>query len=130
MSKSKEKLAAEVLRWTVAAMAPYDTGNLSAHGVRLSLVEGNWTVLVGGEAAPYAVYTNEEWIHERWHGAVNPNQGWLDKAIRAALPVMKRVLSGAMTEEERQAFIREQKGVLAATRRRRAAEERQRRSRL
>ena len=43
---------------------------------------------------------------------------------------MKRVLSGAMTEEERQAFIREQKGVLAATRSKRAAEERQRRSRL
>lgn len=47
-------------------------------------IEGN-RVVIGNEDVNYAVYTNEKWISEKWKGAINPNEGWVDRIVKQAL---------------------------------------------
>ena len=50
------------------------------------------TLGIGGEPAPYATYTNEPWISEKWNGKQNPNQGWIQNGISSALPTLQSIL--------------------------------------
>lgn len=88
--------------------APKDTGNLALNGIRKAFDPETQTALIviGGEVAPYAVYTNEPWIDDRWNGAQNPNQGWIQFAIEEARPVLIMILSGTMTQEDVDALNR------------------------
>lgn len=88
--------ACRVLKQVLQARAPFDSGNLFRNGIRI--VENK--VIVGGEIAPYAVFTNEPWTSEKWHGKKNPNEGWVQRAIEEALPLVQRVLGGRATEED------------------------------
>lgn len=88
--------ACRVLKQVLQARAPFDTGNLFRNGIRI--VENK--VIIGGELAPYAVYTNEPWTSEKWDGKKNPNEGWVQRAIREALPLVQRVLEGKATEDD------------------------------
>lgn len=92
------KWACNILKTVLQAKAPYDTGNLSIHSIRIDS-DGNG-VFIGGEIAPYAVYTNEAWLSDKSNGKKNPNEGWIGKAIREAEPILKQALSGKMTREE------------------------------
>ena len=88
--------------------APKDTGNLALNGIRKAYDPETQTALIviGGEVAPYAIYTNEARIDDRWNGAQNPNQGWIQFAIEEARPVLIMILSGTMTQEDVDALNR------------------------
>ena len=110
-----EKLeqASKYLQQVLKVFAPKDTGNLSLNAIRIvQVAPSKYQIIIGGEIAPYAVYTNAEWVAQRWAGKVNPNQGWVNRAIDNAKPVLMSILSGAITLSEIDSAILEQKGIL------------------
>jgi hypothetical protein len=110
-----EKLeqASKYLQQVLKVFAPKDTGNLSLNAIRIvQVAPSKYQIIIGGEIAPYAVYTNAEWQSQRWAGKVNPNQGWVNRAIDNAKPVLMSILSGAITLDEIDSAILEQKGIL------------------
>lgn len=99
----QEKLeqASRYLQSVLKIYAPKDTGNLSLNAIRLVQVQPNeWQIIIGGEIAPYAIYTNEKWQSQRWAGKRNPNEGWVNRAIESAVPNLKLILGGAITISE------------------------------
>jgi hypothetical protein len=82
--------------------APKETWNLTNNGIRKAWnpSASTWEIVIGGEPAPYAVYTNEPWISEKWHGAINPHQGWIQMAVEEAKPMLIAIMSGAISQEE------------------------------
>lgn len=59
----------------VRAYAPKRTGNLAYNAVKVEQTnEGEWTIFVDEEIAPYMVFTNEP-----WGKGTNPNEGWFDR---------------------------------------------------
>jgi len=110
-----EKLeqASKYLQQVLKVFAPKDTGNLSLNAIRIvQVAPSKYQIIIGGEIAPYAVFTNAEWVAQRWAGKVNPNQGWVNRAIDNAKPVLMSILSGAITLDEIDSAILEQKGIL------------------
>lgn len=85
--------ACNLLKLVLQARAPYDTGNLAINSIR---IVGN-AVYIGGEIADYAIYTNEPWINR---SGKNPNEGWVERAIKEAKPLISRALSGRATVED------------------------------
>lgn len=95
------KVAAEFLKSCLQAYAPYDTGNLALNSIRIMYdSNGEIFVAVGGEIAPYAVYTNERWTAQRWNGNTNPNEGWIENAIEEALPLIKQYLTKELSQKD------------------------------
>lgn len=93
--------ACRILQTILRARAPYDTGNLAGRGIIIENYENCPAVYIGGaDVAPYAPYTNEPWVSERWKGRKNPNEGWIERAIEEAKPYIQKALSNRMTEEE------------------------------
>lgn len=83
-----------MLKAVLIARAPYDTGNLALNSIRIDIA--NARVLIGGnDIAPYAPFTNEPWTHGQ-----NPNEGWIERAIEEAMPIIKSTLDGKLTEED------------------------------
>ena len=110
-----EKLeqASKYLQQVLKVFAPKDTGNLSLNAIRIvQVAPSKYQIIIGGEIAPYAVFTNADWVAQRWAGKVNPNQGWVNRAIDNAKPVLMSILSGAITLDEIDSAILEQKGIL------------------
>ncbi len=83
---------------------PIRTGNLSKNGI---LIINDTTIGIGGEVAPYAVYTNEKWEDECWGGKKNPNEGWIQNAINAAMPMITNIFGGELSEEEIKGLIKQ-----------------------
>lgn len=106
----KIEQATKYLKVMLQLHAPIDSGNLKANAIRV--VANGKQIIIGGEIAPYAVYTNAEWIAQRWAGKRNPNQGWVNKTIELAKPYLIQILSGAVTLTELDKQIMELKGVL------------------
>lgn len=95
------KVAAEFLKSCLQANAPYDTGNLALNSIRILYdTNGDIFVAVGGEIAPYAVYTNEKWVSDKWNGNANPNEGWIENAIEEAMPLIKEYLSNQLSQQD------------------------------
>lgn len=93
--------AADFLVLWLQVKAPKDTGNLALNAIRKAYDDnGMPLIVIGGEVAPYAVFTNEPWIDDKWNGRQNPNQGWVQRAIQEAVPTMQMFLSGTMTQED------------------------------
>ncbi len=94
--------AAEVLKSALVANAPKDTWNLALSSIRVVQENGSWYVLIGGELAPYAEYTNENWdqFQPPLKGKKNPNEGWIERSIEEVLPVIQQIMSGALSEAE------------------------------
>lgn len=109
--KNKDFLAITYLHAALKMNAPYDTGNLALNSIRAVSDAKGFKILIGGEIAPYAVFTNAKWTH-----GTNPNQGWINKAIEEAKPKLMQIYSGDLTEEE----IEEYKGKVSATLKNRA----------
>lgn len=98
----KIKLACDNLCIILKAEAPYDTGHLAINSIRVIETEpGEYHVAIGGEIAPYAKYTQEAWTRGK-----NPNEGWINRGIEKALPLIKRIMSGAITEEQVNKYMR------------------------
>lgn len=109
----KLEQASRYLQQVLKIFAPKDTGNLSLNAIRVVQVAPNkWQIVIGGEIAPYAVYTNNKWIASRWAGKTNPNEGWVNKAIESAKPYLIQILSGAVDITEIEKAILEQQGIL------------------
>lgn len=98
--EQKIELCAKIVENSLKIYAPKDTGNLSINGIRSVFVDGVWTVVVGGEPAPYAVFTNEPWESGAWRGKRNPNQGWIMEAIDAVKPTLIGIFQGVYTDAE------------------------------
>ena len=101
--------ALNILKLVLQARAPYDTGNLALNSIR---IVGN-AVYIGGEIADYAIYTNEPWAN----GKKNPNEGWVQKAIQEAAPLIQRVLGGKATSKDVQECIKKYKGIISERKR-------------
>jgi hypothetical protein len=109
----KLEQASKYLQQVLKIFAPKDTGNLSLNAIRVvQVAPSKYQIIIGGEIAPYAVYTNAEWVAQRWSGKVNPNQGWVNRAIDNAKPFLTQILSGAVELTEIDSAIMEQKGIL------------------
>lgn len=81
---------------------PKKTGNLTMNAIRKVYNPDNGLpmIVIGGELAPYAIYTNEPWLAKSWNGATNPNLYWIQKAVIEAQPTLIMIMSGAMTMNE------------------------------
>ena len=102
--------ACRILKQVLQARAPYDTGNLAMNSIRIDRNRG--CVLIGGQdIAPYAPFTNEPWTSAKLEGRQNPNEGWVQKAIEEALPIIQRVLSGKATDEDVRAARKQYKDI-------------------
>ncbi len=113
---AREEQAVDYLVMWLRIRAPKDTWNLTNHGIRKvwNPVRFSWEVVIGGEPAPYAIYTNEPWISTKWHGAINPNQGWIQMAVEEAKPTLIGILSGVITEQDYQDLMSKATNQLSA----------------
>ena len=101
--------AADFLVLWLQVKAPKDTGNLALNAIRKAYDDnGMPLIVIGGEVAPYAVFTNEPWIDDKWNGRQNPNQGWVQRAIEECVPTLQMMLSGSMTQEDLDALLQVQ----------------------
>lgn len=91
------ELAANYLCIMLKVAAPKRTGNLSINAINVVNDGDTWAVVVGGELAPYAVYTNEPWLNRP---GVNPNQGWIETAIYKSFPILKQIFQGKYNPKE------------------------------
>lgn len=78
--------------------APYDTGRLSQKGIRMVDDSEGMHLRVGHDSdrefADYAIYTEEPWVSPKWNGKKNPNEGWIERAIMRAKPMIEDVYKG------------------------------------
>ena len=93
-------MAGNILYVVVKSFCPVRTGNLVTNGITMKS-DGS-EIYIGGDLAPYAIYTNENWnmFAPPLQGHTNPHERWIDKAIAEAVPLIKSALSGNITEEE------------------------------
>lgn len=77
---------------TLKSNAPKDTGNLALNSIRR--VENG--IVIGGEIAPYAYYTEE----------VNKSsKGWINKTIEMLRPTIQSMYQGLLSKEQIQNLI-------------------------
>ena len=57
---------------------------------------GEYTIWVDGFIAPYAVYTNEPWTSPKWNGIPNPNEHWIDNAVKRIAEMIAEQLDGTL----------------------------------
>ena len=93
-------MAGNILYVVVKSFCPVRTGNLVTNGITMKS-DGS-EIYIGGDLAPYAIYTNENWnmFAPPLQGHINPHERWIDKAITEAVPLIKSALSGGISEEE------------------------------
>lgn len=103
--------ALQLLEAYLKAGAPYDTGNLALNSIRIVQDKDNkFAIIIGGEIADYAVFTNEAWAKGK-----NPNEGWIESTINSALPNVRKAMSGALTQQEYDELMAGQTKTLKAT---------------
>ncbi len=86
----KDYMACQVIYNELKASAPKDTWNLTLKGIRIVQHTLGYEIRVGGETATYGVDLNEKGIHK----------GWVDEAVARCKPLIKNIMSGAMSYEE------------------------------
>lgn len=100
---NRDIMAYNVLVMALKSVCPYRTGTLERNGIRVKIDNGTMCVVVGHETSKllgeYAVYTNEPWISPKWGGKQNPNQGWIERGIEKALPLIKQVYQGMTADD-------------------------------
>lgn len=98
--------AADYLVLWLQLRAPKDTWNLALNGIKKAYDEfGSPQIVIGGELAPYAVFTNEKWISPKWNGKPNPNEAWIQRACEEAVPILTAIMTGIMTQDEYNAIM-------------------------
>lgn len=94
--------ALKLLHEAFVARAPKDSWNLALNGI-VTVQDGSERyVVIGGELAPYAEYTNENWdqFQPPLKGKKNPNEGWIEGTIEFCLPMIEQIMSGTVSIEE------------------------------
>lgn len=100
-------LAQDIILSHLRVYCPFDTGNLSG---TITPDNNSLVITIGDEVYQYAPYTNEAYKE----GRINKNEGWIDRAIEAALPIVERFLAGAVTEEEAQEIVKANNSIWQA----------------
>ena len=93
-----EQLGYEAQKY-LRRVCPYDTGNLN-NSISVNIEDGRAFIKIGGELAPYAVYTNERWVAPRWKGAKNPNEKWIDNAVKNLAIQFSAMFGGELSYDE------------------------------
>lgn len=98
-------LAQDIILSHLRVYCPIDTGALSAS---ITSDNNTFVITIGDEDVQYAPFTNESWdnFDPPLKGHKNPNEGWIDRALQSALPVVDQMLSGAITEDEAQELVK------------------------
>lgn len=100
---NRDIMAYNVLLMALKSVCPYRTGNLERNGIRVKIENGSMCVEIGHDTSKvlgeYAVYANEPWISPKWGGKQNPNQGWIERGIEKALPLIRQVYSGMTIDD-------------------------------
>ena len=92
----KFEIACRYIKSQLVIDSPFDTGNLALNSIRIVQDKGLFRILIGGEIAPYAIFTNEKWNSSKQ----NPNEGWIEKSIEKSKPMVIRIMQGSITEDE------------------------------
>lgn len=112
---------AELIVSMLIAKAPKDTWNMVNTIGYIVYDDNNIEILVGGEYAPYAPYTNEKWnppidiyyknvkgkkvprtqteinkLKSRFTGGQNPNEGWFDLVLKQVMVDLASQFEGAV----------------------------------
>ena len=91
--QAEAETAFEYLR----SVCPVDTSNMKNTMTLVQTDERTYQIKIGGAKAPYAVYTNEKWIANRWNRKKNPNEKWIDKAVIAIVSDITARYRGKVT---------------------------------
>lgn len=84
--------ATEYLKLILQLVAPKDTGNLAFNSIRIiPLSPQHYQIWIGGEIAPYAVYTNTR---------NSTSVGWVDRAVSMAVPFIQSIMSGEISMDD------------------------------
>lgn len=108
--EDRNKFALEYLVGVLKVFCPKDTFKLVNNGI---VIVNSEYIGIGGENAPYAVYTNEKWEDERWGGKQNPNEGWIQRAIDSAQEFLKQLYSGTISKEDIQSKLNDNANELS-----------------
>ena len=90
----------------IKSVAPFDTGNLRDTIEVFEVSKNEYEIRIGGELAPYAVYTNETWVAPRWHGRKNPNEHWINLAVDEIVRRIAAVLGGEISDDNQELIDR------------------------
>mgnify|MGYP000847428063 CR=1 FL=1 len=99
--------AVEYLKNQLIIDAPFDTGNLALNAIRIQQINGDYHIVIGGEIAPYAVYTNESWKR-----GSNPNENWVTTSIEKSVPQIKNIMRGSISQDEYDKDIATQQKII------------------
>jgi hypothetical protein len=83
----------------VLQQAPVRTGNL-ANSIKVSYTETGFKIFIDTNQAPYATYTINPWLSERWKGRANPNEGWFEDAANIVARYISTVLHATSKKVE------------------------------
>lgn len=98
-------MASKYLQMVLQTIAPIDTGNLAFNGIRLVQINiYHYQVWIGGEVAPYAIYTNEK--------ANSPHKDWIDRGIAIATPFIQSIMGGEIPTSDIEIALSEQGRLL------------------
>lgn len=100
-------LAQDIILAHLRVYCPFDTGNLSKS---ITPDNNSLVITIGDEDVQYAPFTNESWNN----GHKNPNEGWINKALDAALPIVDKFLAGSVTEEEAREIVKANNSIWQA----------------
>ena len=78
--------------------APVDTGKLKKNAIIIRHTgPDEYQITIDSSIAPYAVYTNEKWVAASWNGKQNPNEKWIDEAVKSIAEMLAEFLGGSLS---------------------------------
>lgn len=99
--ETKLELASQYLQQQLKLKAPKDSWNLTDNAIRLVQIAPNhWRIRIGGEPAPYAIYTNEKHNIARGVYAGRDNFHWVNDTVNECLPYIQSIMGGTVTPED------------------------------
>jgi hypothetical protein len=106
-------LAQDIILAHLRVYCPIRTGRLVA---TITPDNNSLVITIGDENVQYAPYTNESWDNfaSPLKGHKNPNEGWINKALDAALPIVDKFLAGSVTEEEAREIVKANNSIWQA----------------
>lgn len=110
---SKLYLAQDVIMSVLKANCPFKTGNLSKS---INAENERLVITIGDDTVQYAPYTNESWnnFQPPLQGHTNPNEGWINRALEIALPIVESLLQGSITEAEAEEIVHSNNAIWQA----------------
>lgn len=106
-------LAQDIILAHLRVYCPIRTGRLFA---TITPDNNSLVITIGDEDVQYAPFTNESWdnFDLPLKGHKNPNEGWINKALDVALPIVDKFLAGSVTEEEAREIVKANNSIWQA----------------